>query len=64
MTQKPNPNKDEWIQKAKALLYDCLHSLDSEGLKQEARDLINEGGGYDVFTETPDSKLRWRSPVK
>jgi hypothetical protein len=60
MTQAPNPNKDEWIQKAKALLYDCKWSVDSDGLVKEIETLIKEGGGYDPLVETSKGKLRWR----
>lgn len=62
MTQPDNRNKDEYIQKCKALLYDCKWSVDSDGLVNEIEALIREGGGYDPLTETSKSKLRWTRP--
>lgn len=56
----PKPiNKDTWIQKVKALLFDCTFCVDSEGIKEEIDELIKEGGGYDYKTETSDTKLNW-----
>lgn len=51
--------KDQWIQCAKALLFDSLFSLDSAPLKLEADMLLNLGGGYDPEKETAVSELRW-----
>ena len=52
-------SKDQWIQKAKALLFDCGFCLDSTGLRKEADSLIKEGGGYDPLQETCRTPLRW-----
>jgi len=52
-------DKNQWIQRAKALFFDCLHDLEAESLKQEARDLIEQGGGFDYNTESSDTKLKW-----
>lgn len=60
MTQPDNRNKDEWIQRAKALLYDCKWSVDSDQLVKECEILIREGGGYDPLVETSESKLKWK----
>ena len=51
--------KDEWIQKAKALLFDCRFDLGSDNLDQECRDLINKGGGYDYENESSETTLKW-----
>ena len=59
MSQAPNPNKDAWIQRAKALLFDCRFAMDSATLIEEAEDLIEQGGGYDCEKETSTTKLRW-----
>lgn len=60
MTQSPNPNKDEWIQRAKALLYDCKWCVDSDSIVKEIEGILREGGEYDPMTETSSTKLRWR----
>lgn len=60
MTQPDNRNKDEWIQKAKALLYDCKMAVDSDQLSTECADLIREGGGFDPLVETNISRLKWK----
>ena len=51
--------KDEWIQKAKALFFDCSFCVDSKGIKREIEEILEEGGGYDARTETYKSPLRW-----
>lgn len=51
--------KDEWIQKAKALLFDFTYSSAEHSLKQEARELIIAGGGYDYLTESSETTLNW-----
>lgn len=55
----PNPNKDEWIQRAKALLYDCFWAVESDQMCEEIKQLIKEGGGFDPLTETNTTKLKW-----
>jgi len=44
--------KDEWIQKAKALLFDAGFCVDSAVLRREMQDLIQHGGGYNPETES------------
>jgi hypothetical protein len=51
--------KDIWIQKAKALLFDCNWCVDSEPLRKEIADLIEEGGGYDPMNESSQTLLIW-----
>ena len=52
--------KNMWIQNAKALLFDCMFSVDSPGLKEEIERLIEKGGGYDPLAcESPSTCLRW-----
>lgn len=60
MPQNPNPNKDEWIQAVKALLYDCKWAVDSDQLVSEIEKKLREGGGFDPLNETAVSKLKWR----
>lgn len=60
MTQPDNRNKDEALQRAKALLYDCKWSVDSDQLVQEIEKWIREAGGYDPLIETSETKLKWR----
>lgn len=52
--------KDNWIQEAKALLFDFLYSSAEDSLKREARQLIIKGGGYNPEEETSSTQLRWR----
>lgn len=52
--------KEEWIQKAKALLFDCTFCVDSESIKSEIEDLLKEGGGYDPMEESFKTMLRWK----
>lgn len=53
--------KDEWIQYAKALLFDIVvGSSAEECLKKEAQDLINQGGGYDCMVESCETPLKWK----
>ena len=52
--------KDQWIQKAKILLFDCLSSLDSKELTDECSKLIIEAGGYDFEVESSETALIWR----
>ena len=52
-------SKDEWIQEAKALLFDCGFDLESKGLKRECEDLILKGGGYDDMIESSETPLKW-----
>lgn len=56
-------SKDEWIQKAKALFYDALSCVDSDGIAQEMQILIAQGGGYDPIRrgDGPGTELVWRS---
>lgn len=49
-------DKDAWIQRAKALLFDCCFCVDSAGIRKEIRDLIEQGGGYNE-NDTPDGVL-------
>lgn len=51
--------KDEWIQNAKALLFDCAFCVDSQPLRREIEQLLMDGGGYDAQTESSKTKLRW-----
>lgn len=52
--------KDEWIQRAKALLFDLTFSEAEYALRVECKQLISDGGGYDYETETSKTPLRWR----
>jgi hypothetical protein len=52
--------KNAWIQKAKALLFDCQFSLDSRQLTQECIDLLKEAGGYDFQVESSKTPLIWK----
>lgn len=54
-------DKDQWIQKAKALLFDCQYCVDSPSLVEEINELIEEGGGYDFRIESSETELRWKS---
>ena len=58
ITAKPL-SKDEWIQQAKALMFDCEFSLDSSGLKRECKELIQLGGGYNYMIESSETPLQW-----
>lgn len=51
--------KDEWIQKAKALFFDCTFCVDSNGIRKEIEEILQEGGGYDYMTESSKTPLRW-----
>ena len=50
---------EAWIQRAKALLFDCGYAVDSESLRDEIILLVEQGGGYDPHTETPTSQMYW-----
>jgi len=50
--------QEEWIQKAKALLFDCIFCVDSKGIEQEINDLLLEGGGYDSASASERQKIR------
>jgi len=52
--------KDQWIQKAKALLFDCTFCVDIRSIKDEINELIHEGGEYDPMTESSVTQLRWK----
>jgi len=52
--------KDEWIQKAKALLFDCSFCVDSRHIREDIHELIKEGGGYDYTTESSVTPLRFK----
>ena len=52
--------KNAWIQKAKALLFDCRFRLDSRQLIQECIDLSKEAGGYDYEFESFETPLIWK----
>lgn len=51
--------KDQWIQEAKALLFDCTFCVDSGGIKKEIDTLLEKGGGYDYRNESSKTPLRW-----
>lgn len=55
-------SKDEWIQKAKALLfgYQCTNQC----LCDETEQLLAEAGGFYPGTETASSPLRWEASEK
>ena len=48
----------QWIQKAKALLFDVEFCV-SSALRNEANELIKEAGGYDPFKESSRTPLKW-----
>lgn len=50
--------KDRWIQKAKALLFDC-NCVRSVAIRLAINELLEEGGGYDSETESAETQLRW-----
>jgi len=52
-------SKDRWIQKAKALFFDCTFCVDADSIRKEINDLIEEGGGFDYKTESSKATLRW-----
>jgi hypothetical protein len=56
--------KDVWIQKAKALLFDCISCVDAPGIVQEIDQLLDQAGGYDPKTETADSELALVAPQR
>ena len=45
-------SKDEWIKRAKMLLFDLQFTTDSAYLTYEINQLIEQGGGYDYVTAT------------
>ena len=51
--------KDRWIQRAKALLFDFSLTAPEESLREEARELIRSGGGYEADYEDSESSLVW-----
>jgi len=51
-------SKDEWIQLAKALLFDLQYCTDA--LQEEIREALIIAGGYDCGTESYKTPLRWR----
>jgi len=52
--------KDQWIQKAKALLFDYTFDLKARSLKRECNKLIEEGGGYNYEVESSETPLVWK----
>lgn len=52
--------KDRWIQKAKALLFDCQFCVDAKSIVTEINQLLTEGGGYDYRVESSKTTLRWK----
>ena len=52
--------KDQWIQKSKALLFDCQFCVDSPQIREEIDKLIEEGGGYNPGIDGPNTPLRWK----
>lgn len=54
--------KDQWIQKAKALLFDMQFDCENLQLNREAAKLIEEAGGFDPYTETSETELEWDMP--
>lgn len=53
--------KDEWIQKAKALFFDCTFCVDADSIKDEINQLLADGGGYDAEYESAKTPLKWSS---
>ena len=53
-------NKDQWIQKAKVLLFDCVFICGSDRVRAELLEHITQGGGYDMMTESAKTPLLWR----
>lgn len=51
--------KEQWIQKAKALFFDCIFCVDAGGIRKEINEIIEEGGGYDYRVESSETPLRW-----
>jgi hypothetical protein len=60
MNSDSHLSKDQWIQKAKALLFDL--GFCSDALHKDIDALIDAGGGYDHEAETSDSPLNWPHP--
>jgi hypothetical protein len=56
--------KDQWIQKAKALFFDCTFCVDASSIKNEINELIEEGGGYDYMVESSVTTLKWPKEEK
>ena len=52
-------DKDEWIQKAKALLFDISLLDPYATFRKEASDLLEEAGGYDSRAESSVTELKW-----
>ena len=59
--QRPTEQKNQWIQRAKALLFDCTFCCDSDQIKKEINELIQEGGGYDYKDESSVTPLKWKT---
>jgi hypothetical protein len=57
--KKAHMKKDEWIQRAKALLFDCSFSVESIPMEVEIHKHITAGGGYNVKTERPSGPLQF-----
>jgi len=55
--------KDQWIQKAKALFFDCTFCVDSRGIHKEILELLEESGGYDPRNESSKTLLKWPDEV-
>ena len=53
-------DKNRWIQKAKALLFDCNFCVDSPSIRDEIEELLEESGGYDYRIESSKTPLRWK----
>lgn len=51
--------KDQWIQKAKALFFDCTFCVDASSIRDEINELLEQAGGYDYRTESSKTPLRW-----
>jgi len=51
--------KDQWIQKAKALFFDCTFCVDAPSIKDEIEEILREGGGYNPMEEDSKTQLRW-----
>ena len=56
--------KDQWIQKAKALFFDCTFCVDATSIKDEIDEILQEGGGYDYRTESSVTPLRWAADAE
>jgi len=63
LVDEPNEGKtDIWIQKAKALLFDCIYCVNSKNIIKDIGNKIKSAGGYDVMAgESSGTELKWRN---